>query len=509
MTYRPAYCLSLCVAAALLPRLFTNLIFRSEFVGWFNHSTYYWVQTRALLRDGALAYEDMPALFQLYAGTATVIGWTGAAIDDAVVLASRLTMAVVPALIPLAAFRLAQIANAGRPIGLASWSVILASGFLPLTYAHMPETLQKNMLGMLLLACTLVALLAWFNSRRITKLAVIMVLAIAIVSVHIGSGLAVFLLLLAVAVDHVLSSVTTRQILQQLAVIGSLALVIFVMVSTYYPGAMLRVSAVVVAFVPATVGQAFGMLAFGALWLGITALIWRWIRAKASTWDTSVAALGRVCFLWACLLALPFWPGEIGMRLLLFMPLAGIALLMLLLSQVTQRWPAVVAVCTAIGFLAMSVGEAVSQAMIYPHKDRIAAELHELRDDYHLQRSDLVITPYGVGPTANWFLGTKAALITAVTEDTFNVYDRVFVLNTLERAAPILPAESCKLMASEFDRYQTTRHDIPLHGTTRDPAFEQFAVIKLDELPATWHFDTNGNWIGWGDCAESGRGERI
>ena len=314
MTHRPAFYLSLCAAAALLPRLFTNVIFRPEFVGWFNHSTYYWVQTRALLRDGALAYEDMPALFQLYAGIATVIGWTGAAIDDAVVLASRLTMAVVPALMPLATFRLAQIANAGRSIGPASWIIILASGFLPLTYAHMPETLQKNMLGMLLLACTLVALLAWFNSKNITKLAVILVLAIAIVSVHIGSGLAGFLLLLAVAVDHVLSNTTTRQVLQQLAVIGGLVLVILLMVSTYYPGAMLRVSAVVTAFVPATVGQALGMLALGALWLGITALIWRWLRAKTSAWATSVAALGRVSLLWVCLLALPFWPASKDMR---------------------------------------------------------------------------------------------------------------------------------------------------------------------------------------------------
>jgi len=506
---RPALWLSLCVAVAFLPRLLTNVILRPEFVGWFNHSPYYWVQTRALLRDGNLAYEDMPALFELYAAIATVFGWLGAAFDDAIVLASRLSMAIVPALIPLATYRLAQIANAGKSLQFAGWSIVLASGFLPLTYAHMPETLQKNMLGMLLLAFALVALLTWLKTKSIARLAVVLVLAVAIISVHLGSGLAVLLLFAAITLDRIFRMATPKGTAQSIAIIATLALLLFALVSTFYPGAMDRASILLAAFIPQSVTQASGMVALLALWLGISIFVWRWTRQKTSEWDSSVATLARVCLLWVCLLALPFWPGEIGMRLMLFVPLAGIALVVVVLAHVGQRWIRFGAVAVATGFLALSIGEAVSQAMIYTNKDNIADELDELRESYQLQRTDLVITPYGVGPTANWFLGTKAALLTAVTKDIFNQHDRVFVLNTLERPAPILEADSCNIVKNEFDRYQTTRHDIPLTRVTKDAAFEYFAIFKLEAMPAIWHFDTDGNWIGWGDCEESGRGERI
>ena len=111
--------------------------------------------------------------------------------------------------------------------------------------------------------------------------------------------------------------------------------------------------------------------------------------------------------------------------------------------------------------------------------------------------------PYGVNPIANWFLGIKGSLLTSVQQNVTVHYDRVFVLNTLERPDPRLEAGQCRLIQSEDDRYWATRHDIPMgEGAIPDPDYNMFAFYRLQKLPEQWVFDGEGNWTGWGDCSQ-------
>ena len=56
-------------------------------------------------------------------------------------------------------------------------------------------------------------------------------------------------------------------------------------------------------------------------------------------------------------------------------------------------------------------------------------------------------------------------------------------------------------MRSENDRYWATRHDTPLgEAAARDLDYDMFAFYQLDELPGDWVFDSEGLWMGWGNC---------
>mgnify|MGYP000011713989 CR=1 FL=1 len=76
--------LGMIVCIAILARVFTIWIGRPEFVGWFSHTYYYFVEVRSLLENGALAYPDMPLLFLVYAFFAKILLYLG--IDSKIAL---------------------------------------------------------------------------------------------------------------------------------------------------------------------------------------------------------------------------------------------------------------------------------------------------------------------------------------------------------------------------------------------------------------------------------------
>jgi len=59
----PLLILFIIVLAAFGCRVALIWIGRPEFVGWFNHTYYYYVQTKGLLIKGQLPFPDMPLLF--------------------------------------------------------------------------------------------------------------------------------------------------------------------------------------------------------------------------------------------------------------------------------------------------------------------------------------------------------------------------------------------------------------------------------------------------------------
>ena len=52
---------------AFLIRAVFIWFYRPQFVGWFNHSCYYYVQVKGVIEHGSLPSPDMPLLFYLYA----------------------------------------------------------------------------------------------------------------------------------------------------------------------------------------------------------------------------------------------------------------------------------------------------------------------------------------------------------------------------------------------------------------------------------------------------------
>lgn len=500
---RDSSLLALSVIAALLTRLLVLVVGRPAFVGWFNHSPYYWVQAKSLLENGNLAYGDMPLVFALYAGLAKLCSLPGVPLDDAVILSSRLVMAAAPALIPIAIYIMAKKASGADRLDWPSRCLVFASGFLPLTFANMPEVLQKNMVGLVLLGFSVVALYGWLRERRTTHLLLLVGLLIAVCLAHLGSALAALLLVAAVFLDVTLRRSTPVEIARIALFSVITGLVIALGIRFFDPASWDRVAAMSAALLPSGAGEAALSILVIAIWFGLLLYAWRWLARRTADREEAARILTRVMLLWLGLLAMPLWPGDIGLRLLLFMPLGAVCLLALLLQMLEGRMLRALAAITTVVFCLMSVGEAMSVYMVYPNKDEIAKEMAEAADKYGLSQNDLVITPYGVTPVANWFLGTRASLVTAVERDMVSRFERVFVLNTLERPAPELASGDCRLVRSDDDRYRATRHDTPIgNEAERDPDFSTFALYLLGAFPEDWVFDDQGRWLGWGDCEE-------
>lgn len=490
------------VAGAFVSRFFVLFAGRPDFVGWFNHSPYFWVQSRSLIEGNGLAYGDMPLVFALYAGLAKGISLAGVPQEPAIIMASRLVMTVAPALIPIFVYVLARGATGGRRLNWPTRCLVLASGFLPLTFAHMPEHLQKNMMGMLLLACLLTGLFRWLRSGRSGQLFALLLLLVAICLAHLGSALAALLLVVAMTIDFLLRRASPTQLVRVVLLSTAVVIALGLGIREFDPAATERVAALVAGLKPEDSRETLIFLLVVIVWLGLLVMLWRWFALRTSEKNPANSALGGTVILWMGLLAMPLWPGETGLRLMLFMPLGFVILQILALSVFRgARIFRYVAVTTTVAFGLMSAGEAVSLHMIYPDKERTSRQLAAVADKYRLSRDDLVITPYGVNPIASWFLGTKGSLLTAVRQDVAERHDRVFVLNTLERRAPELETSECRLFESEDDRYWATRHDIPLDdGSMPDADFDTFAFYRLEKLPENWVFDDAGLWAGWGDC---------
>jgi hypothetical protein len=495
--------LTISVAVAFLSRFFMLVVGRPAFVGWFNHSPYYWVQSKSIIEGGSLAYGDMPLLFALYAALAKGVMMFGVPLEPAIIVTSRLVMSIVPALIPVAVYLMAKRAASGDRLEWPARCIVFASGFLPLTFANMPEHLQKNMMGLLLLALSFLVLFQWLRTGRPGRLLWLFVLLVVICLVHLGSALAALLLAAALTLDRLLSRASAKDLRRVFLLSTGIGLIIVLGIGAFDPSAVARVTDLLAGLVPDGPVSALTSLLLVTFWLVLLLLLWRWFARKSEGKNEATATLARAVILWLGLLAMPLWPGEIGVRLMLFMPLGAVVLLVMLLCLFpARRLFRYASAAVLLVFCAMSIGEAASLLMTYPDKTKIARQLAAVADTYALSSNDLVITPYGVNPIANWFLGTRGALLTAVRRDALVSHDRVFVLNTLERPAPELEPGECRRVRSAEDRYWATRHDSPIgEGWAPDADYDMFDFYRLETWPENWLFDPDGQWAGWGDCA--------
>ena len=114
--------LSAIVLFAILVRLLFLWVGRPVFVGWFNHTYYYYVEVRGLLEQGVLPYNDMPLLFYIYAFVAKLLVGMGLEVDSAIVASTRLCMSIVPSLIPIPVYAVVAGIRGERPFGKNQWA---------------------------------------------------------------------------------------------------------------------------------------------------------------------------------------------------------------------------------------------------------------------------------------------------------------------------------------------------------------------------------------------------
>lgn len=511
--------LSAIVGAGFAFRAAAIWLTRPEFVGWFNHVYYYWVQTRALLEDGALPFADLPLLFYWYAALTTVLDALGLESGPAIVHATRLTMSFVPALIAIPVYLIVRRINAPAPLSLTHWVLVAISAFLPLTVAHMPELLQKNALGMLLFAALMSVTYALLQGFSRTRFATVSALFMLIALTHLGTLAVALLFALAVGLAVFLERADSRQTVFAVAIaiaavaLGLAAIYVFDAVAFErvfrYARTSLPNSLLGALFAHEGASGKLQFLAGIVLPLAVMALLLRVWHKSRSQLDSASRTFWLANLLLAYLLVLPVLDLEIVPRLVLFMPLPALAVFAFHLrhGRPSKLRLAVVGLAAA-GSLLMVFGETMNLLRLYPDKNEIHAELRDARQRLALSEKDFVLTQYGVNPICNWFLGTPSGLVTALNRDDLSRYDRVFVLNLPGAREPeALPGQNGAIYASESERYTAVRQNIPVPGDWQPVSeYEHLELYEVEALPSLWTFDDAGDWIGWKPDTSSSTG---
>jgi hypothetical protein len=144
------------------------------------------------------------------------------------------------------------------------------------------------------------------------------------------------------------------------------------------------------------------------------------------------------------------------------------------------------------GFSAMVRGRAASAA----HADLIS-----LKQSQGLGPEDLVVAPTGAEHAANWFLGTKAGVVTTLRQHDFSNYRRVYVLNPIQGELNFRDLAGMVPDTPE-KAYLIMRRNIPAPANAKNILIsEELEFWLLPESPKEWRFDAAGRWDGYGDAA--------
>jgi len=502
------------IGGAFAMRASALWLLRPEFVGWFNHSYYYWVQAEGILETGSMPYADMPLIFHLYAVAARMLQFLGIEPQAAIVASSRCVMSLAPALIPLPVYAIVRRIAGGKPLSKGQWTLVALSAFLPLTFVHMPELLQKNMLGMLLLATGMAALYAFLPERSVRLLIACFFCFAAIVLTHLGTLAACLLFALAIGAAVVLVGSGPRRVPAVIVTVAGLSLGGMAAVSLLDPDAFARVlrygrsslSHSLAAGVFSG-GDLVHRVGCGLAILAPAALLWLSLRSYAkhrTTLHHADRTFWLANLLFAYGLVFPLFDLDLLPRLLLFAPLPVLIALSYQLRYGERKSVSRVLLGLAsAGFVFMLVGEAVNTILRDPDKEQIHQELLDLRERFDLSKEDLVLAPYAVPPICNWFLGTKASVITAFNEYDLRAYRRIFVLNPLQSPSSEM-SDGCTIICTRpMDQYRAMRGAVPLPGDVEPLiATDHLLFYRLHTLPDSWLFSPNGDWIGYRESSD-------
>jgi hypothetical protein len=417
------------------------------------NGAYYLVQVRALLETGRLAFPDFPLVFFLEAALAKLLAalGVGGTSGGAIVAAVK---AVDIALPPLAAVPLGALALRLRPAGDARrWPAIAAAAFgvLSLPAVMMTGDLQKNALGMLAMAVTILAAHAALERGGALRwAAAAAALGVAGLS-HAGAfaatiGFAVVAGCIAAALSR---PGRWRPVLAAVAIVAAaLAVLAGVLWATdrarfarmagvlLDPLSLFRRPVLVTAFSGAAglPGLANALLASTIAALGLAVLVRRWKQT-----DTAARAVVGACTLLSLLLSSPLigeaWSERLSLMACLPASVALGYLLAVARRPAFARTVAAVAGTACAAGIALSVGP-LSVPSIPPGS---VAELRQAAAMIADPDHTLVIARHGLEWWAAWHLRTKVAQELDLAPSVWDEYAAVFMLVQKPSDGPTAP----------------------------------------------------------------------
>jgi hypothetical protein len=128
----------------------------------------------------------------------------------------------------------------------------------------------------------------------------------------------------------------------------------------------------------------------------------------------------------------------------------------------------------------------------------VHADLMQLKHTERLGSADLVIAPTGAEHASNWFLGTKAGVITSLSRSDFVNYRRVYVLNPIQGELNFRDLAGVRADTPE-KAYLVMRRNIPRPDVAETVmTTERMECFILAAVPSSWEFNAQGKWTSYG-----------
>jgi hypothetical protein len=497
------YLLASLVLLAFLVRVLFIWLGRPEFVGWFNHTYYYYVQTGGLVENGALPFDDMPLLFYVYAWTAKLLMTIGMDMKSAVVNTSRFWMCLIPSLLPIPVFQILKKISPHQKLPSWAWVFLFAMAFYPLSILYMPEFLQKNALGLLLLAVLMNQSIELSRSFNLKNFGFFIGVFLLIILTHYGSTGVAVLYCTAFASSVIVQRDRALGVKIMAGVLLGLAIALYAF-SFFDVQRFERVGFYMErVFDTSTIGVLLGSssdvfekimsLLFILVPIGILWYLYKVFSKGSFQLSGFLKDFWLAIIVFAYLLVLPIYDQLLLGRFSLFLPLVLVFVLYLPLQYTppSRRLRNFILAAIMLGTLVMMFGEYMSLNYHNRNKEAVYADIVRLKEEIALGGNDLIIGRNGVEHISNWFLGTKSCIITSFNQNDFERYDRVFMLNPTERGMRIQgrPNES-------IDWYNLMLGNVPEPENGKVVfSSTHLRLIELTAPPIEWNFDKNGNWV--------------
>lgn len=497
---------------AFLVRVFVIWIDRPEFVGWFNHTYYYFVEVKGLLENGKLPFPDMPLLFYIYAYSSKLLILIGMDDHNAIVVSTRFWMSIIPSLIVIPVYLILKSINYEKPFEKWNWILVSAGAFLPLSILHIPEFSQKTALGLLLLAVFILVTKRTLTSKKIKDILLSAFVFTLIVLTHFGTTAVAVLYVISLFAVQMISGNKLRSVIFYVGMIFALTAISSL---TIYFIDIQRFERILY-YLQHSFGSSFtGILlspdsnmsqkleAIAVIMLPILIVLFFLKLYKNN--NSNLSDENRM--FWLCniiffyLLMLPVYDQLLIGRFVLYLSLPILIILKFVLSYSVKniRIKRVVLVLIILGTAFMTFGEFMSLKLHNKDKDEIFADLMLLKNQQNFQKNDLIITKNGAEHICNWFLGTKSGMITSLNQNDFNKYENIYILNPIEGELNFEGIEN-KSADNETDRYLFMMRNIPGPENSKTVyKSEYIELLKIDEVPSNWEFDKKGNWKSYGN----------
>jgi len=481
--------LSILIFVAFVIRVLVLWIGRPEFVGWFNHTYYYYVETKGILQNGELPFPDMPLLFYIYAGTSKFLTLMGIEMNTAIVMSTRLWMSIIPSILPIPIYLTIKNIYKEEPLPKWIWIFLFVCPFYPFSILQMPEFLQKNVLGILLLSFFIWQSNIALNKSNLKRLVILVALFLLIVLTHYGTAATTILYVASITITFFMQNskkVNFKLILGLFSGL-SIALTAFYFIDLqrfnrvrYYIDRIYDSSSLGLLF---SSGESDKSTAVFILIIPLLIVVflfkcYKSVRIKLSNENNSFW-LTNIIFCY--LLILPIYDLELMGRFAIYLGLPVLFVLIYMIRYYLKKtWlKKLILGFLIFGTLIIGFGDIVKGYWDNQNNDIISEDLMKMKDTVGFTKNDLIIARNGVEHISNWFLNTKSCIITSFNTADFHKYNRVFILNPTEGRMSML--SNIHVPSNAIDIYVS----------------EHIELYEIESQPTEWVFNDKGDWINY------------